>query len=309
MDKPQILWVSRVDVLPGAGVKNHSHPYFHMFYIAAGQCRMVTGSEVHMLCPGHCLLVPCHQEHAYSNEGDAPIDFLEIKFSLPHTAADTQLLNRGVQVSDSPLVGMLFEQVLKEYSTLGSLADESAAAYLSALLHALGETERGQKQPFRYVDTSACSELTQQVVRYLEEHYAEEVSLDLLAAAMGYNKSYLCVAFKKNTRTTILDCLNMIRIRRAAELLVYSEHSLTQVAELCGFASASHFNRVFLKYVGITPGQCRRAYPANILFGPEPLDTSTPTNAFMYSVLARTTITPEMIGALDLLEKGESKEG
>lgn len=305
MERPQILWVSRADALPGLEVKKHIHPYFHMFYIAAGSCRMVAGDEVYLLHPGHCLLVPSGREHAYFNDSDAPIDFLEIKFSLPHSVLDTQLIGKGVRVSDSPLVGLLFEQILKEYSALGSLADDSAAAYLSAILYALDENERSQKQPFRYVDTSSYSELTQRVVRYLEEHYGEDLSLDKLSAAMDYNKSYLCVAFKKDTHLTILDCLNTIRIRRAAELLVYSEHSLAQVAEMCGFASASNFNRVFLKYVGITPGQCRRAYPANVLSGPGVTDAPTSTDAFMYSVLAHKTITPEMIRDLDLFESKE----
>ena len=306
MERPQILWVSRSYVLPKSGVKNHTHPYFHMFYIAAGECQLITGDKTHILQPGHCLLVPGHQEHAYSNESNNIVEFLEIKFSMPHTAQDAQLLNKGVQISDSPLVGMLFEQVLKEYSTFGSLADESAASYLSSLLYALDEKSRLQKQPFRYVDSSSYSELTQRVIHHLEEHYTEDLSLDSLAQAMDYNKSYLCAAFKKDTQFTIWDCLNMIRIRRAAELLVYGEYDLAQVAEMCGFASASNFNRVFLKYVGTTPGQCRRAYPSNILFGPESIEVSTPADAFIYSVLARKTITPKMIRDLDLFEKDNS---
>ena len=92
----------------------------------------------------------------------------------------------------------------------------------------------------------------------------------------------------------------MIRIRRAAELIVYSDHSLVQVSQLCGFSSVSHFNRVFLKYAGITPGQARRAYPADILFGsPKSGDkTNAQADQFMYSVLAQKRITPEMTGSL-----------
>lgn len=305
MDRPQILWVARSYTLPMSGVKSHSHPYYHMFYVKAGKCHLAVEDNIHVLHPGYCLLVPRGKEHAYLNENDTLMEYLEIKFSLPNAALDSQLLNKGIQVSDSPLVGILFEQILKEYSELGNLADEAAASYLSAILCALDESGRCQKQQFRYVDASSYSELSKQVIHYLEKHYAEELSLDSLAKAIGYNKSYLCVAFKKNTAFTILDCLNMIRIRRAAELVVYSEHSLTQVAEMCGFASASHFNRVFLKYVGITPGQYRRAYPANILFGPKLADTSRPQDAFMYSVLAHKTITPKMIRDLDLLVKDD----
>ena len=117
-----------------------------------------------------------------------------------------------------------------------------------------------------------------------------------MAQVLGYNKTYLCGAFKKNTHLTILDCLNTIRIRHAAELIVYSDHSLAQVADMCGFSSVSHFNRVFLKYVGVTPGQCRRAYPVDALIDPPDSSTRSPRPAgFMYSVLARKRITPDMI--------------
>ena len=126
--------------------------------------------------------------------------------------------------------------------------------------------------------------------------------MDSLAQAMNHNKSYLCVAFKKDTQLTILDCLNTIRIRRAAELIVYSEYNLTQVADACGFASVSHFNRVFLKYVGITPGQCRRAYPVDILIHPENSNEIERANNFMYSVLAQKLISPQMIKKLDSLK-------
>lgn len=303
MEKPQILWVAKSYALPEAGVKNHSHPYYHMIYISRGECRLVSGDQTYALRAGQCLLVPRKTDHAYTNEKDTTMEYLEIKFALPKAALDAQLLKRGIRTSDSALIGMLFQQVLKEYSQMNHLADDAATAYLMAILSALGEQERtGQQQSFRYVDASAYSPLSQQIIRYLEEHYAEDLSLDSLARAMGRNKSYLCVAFKNNTQFTILDCLNMIRIRRAAELVVYSEHSLTQVAQMCGFASVSHFNRVFLKYVGITPGQCRRAYPAGLLIGPRNGTSPEVQNNFMYSVLAQKRITPKMIKDLDQLE-------
>lgn len=300
----QILWVAKSYTLPGAGVMAHSHPYYHMFYVHTGQGVFVTGDREYILDAGHTLLIPPQVEHAYSNKQSAPMEYLEIKFTLPQSALDTLLTSNGPFVSSEPLAGMLFQQVLKEYSDLESLADKAAASYLMSLLHVLTEKHRYETQrQFRFIDGSSYSPLSQTIIRYLEEHYAQDVSLDLLASVLGYNKSYLCVAFKKDTHSTILDFLNMIRIRRAAELIVYSDHSLTQVAELCGFSSDSHFNRVFVKYVGITPGQCRRAYPANIIFGPKVgVEAKDRPSRFMYSVLAQKCITPEMIRALNKAE-------
>ena len=169
----------------------------------------------------------------------------------------------------------------------------TTACYLLSVLYTLTREQRVQKQQeFRYVDASAYSPLSQQIVHYLEEHFSEQMSLEQLAQALGYEKSYLCRAFKKDTKTTILDCLNMIRIRRAAELLAYSDNSMTQVGEMCGFASPNNFNRVFLRYVGVTPGQCRRAFPADVLLYKD--GTVQYPNRMMYSVLAQQKIPLEV---------------
>ena len=299
MQTLQILWVSRSEIAPGAGVKSHTHPYYHMFHVKAGSCHFCVAGQKYLLESGQTLLVPPHTEHGYTNRLDCPGQHLELKFTLSESAADARLMGNDIPCTDSSLVASLFEQIIKEYSDLGKLADDAAAAYLAALLSALGEGKRyaNQSRQFRHVDASGCTELSQQIIHYLEAHYSEDLSLDSLAEALGYNKSYLCVAFKKDTRQTILDCLNTIRIRSAAELIIYSDHTLTQVAELCGFSSVSHFNRVFLKYAGITPGHCRQAYPPDILFGygNTAKKLSSQSERFLYNVLAQKRVTPELL--------------
>ena len=302
MQRSQILWVAQSYTLPQSGVKKHSHPYYHLFYIHSGEGIFALEEREQFLRAGDCLLVPPEMPHAYHNEAAQPLEYLEIKFTLSASPRDTQLRAQP-RVTRSRLACHLVQQILKEYSDLGSLADSAAESYLSALLSALTEQDRYTKpRSFRYIDASSWTELSQKIITWLESHYDQTASLEALAEDLGYNKSYLCEAFKKNTGLTILDCLNTIRIRRAAELIVYSDHSLPQVADLCGFASASHFNRVFLKYVGITPGQCRRAYPANALFESAQSPAVRRPDRFMYSVLAQKTITPEMISQLDIKE-------
>ena len=303
MKKAQILWIARSYATPLEGVKKHMHPYYHMIHIARGTLRFIINDKTYILDPGNCLLIPRDTDHSYFNDGKEPVEYLEIKFSLLKPSFNSQIIRRNIQITNNELAGSLFKQILKEYSHFDNRADDAAESYLLALLNLLGENERYQtKQNFRYLAASDYSELSQSIIKYLEDHYHEELSLDSLAQAMNHNKSYLCVAFKKDTQLTILDCLNTIRIRRAAELIVYSEYNLTQVADACGFASVSHFNRVFLKYVGITPGQCRRAYPVDILIPPENTNEIERTNNFMYSVLAQKLISPQMIKKLDSLK-------
>ena len=297
MERVQLLWVAQGHTLPQAGVKTHRHPYYHMFYIIAGACTFTVEGKEHALQTGQCLLVPREGAHSYFNPHEEIMEFLEVKFALPQNAFESTLTKMGTIISDNALVGQLIRQILQEYSDLGSMADDAAATYLESILNLLTQTKRYQKKPHsRFIDSSEFSELSCRIIRYLESHYAEDFSLDALAEAIDYNKSYLCVAFKKDTRMTIWDCLNTIRIRRAAELIVYSDHSIPQVAAQCGFASVSHFNRVFLKYVGTTPGQCRRATPGDIMFrDPEKFkEHADAPNWFIYSVLAHKQITTDM---------------
>ena len=270
-----------------------------MVLILRGQDQFVVAEHPITLNEGQCLIIPPDTEHTFSNTTENNTEHLELKFTITNPAMHARVLRVSNQVLENDLANALFKHILHEYATQCNPADDAPAAYLTALLHALTEEDRHQSpRQFTYVDASGCSNLAQRVIRYLEAHYAEDISLDTLAAALGYNKTYLCGVFKKDTDLTILDCLNTIRIRRAAELIVYSDHSLSQVSELCGFSSVSHFNRVFLKYVGATPGQCRRAYPVDILFNENKAPKSNSTGSFMYSVLARKRFSPQAVREL-----------
>lgn len=298
MKSVQILWVGCFYKEANDGIRAHSHPFYHMIYVSKGKLQLTAGDGQYELSAGGCVLIPKEMRHAYINPGSQVAEYLEYKFTIPKESLDSKFSQSRPLISNSSLVGMLCKQILQEYTELGGLADEAAEAYLQAILQAMTEDRRRKKKPmFRFVDAGEYSELAQQVIRYLERNYDHSLSLDELARKLGNNKSYLCTAFKKNTQITINDCLNMIRIRRAAELVAYSDNDLAQIAAMCGFSSVSHFNRVFLKYVGTTPGQCRRAYPVGVLFDPDRQfqDMEQQPDRFMYSVLAQKQITPEMI--------------
>ena len=295
MKQVQILWVGRFYKSTGDGIRSHSHPFYHMIFVQSGSLTMTAGAETFPMESGQCILIPPGMDHAYSNPGDETMEGLEIKFSVP---SDRPSAIEEALISSSSLVQMLFSQIVQEYSDLGSLADEAAASYMEALLKALTMEQRYHKRrDFHFIDASGYTELSQQIIQYLEKHYAESVSLEGIAEAVGYNKSYMCTSFRKNTQITINDCLNMIRIRRAAELIAYSDNDLSQIAAMCGFSTVSHFNQVFLKHVGTTPGQCRKAFPVGISIRPEQRFTEIPNrqSRFMYNVLAQKMITPEMI--------------
>ncbi len=64
--------------------------------------------------------------------------------------------------------------------------------------------------------------------------------------------------------------VNGLRIARARELLGMTSSSMLQIALTCGFGNQSHFNRVFKRITGLTPGEYRKTAPVDPR-DPEPL--------------------------------------
>ncbi len=290
MNNLQILWVARSYSLPETGVKEHTHPYYHMFYVVNGNCIFYSNGKRFSLNAGEGLLVPKHAKHSFSVLSGTPAKYLEIKFTVKKTDMDNLYSRETISFGNDNVIDYLIEKIVMEFQTPGNLSGEAASSYLFSVLSLLTEKMRhSESNNYRFIDANGYSKLSGQIVKYLEENYSKNISLDDIAAALGYNKSYLCVAFKNDTQTTILDCLNTIRVRRAAELITYSEEKLSNVASLCGFSSVSHFTRVFQKHVGITPGQIRRAYPADILTSDyvKRKELAEKPDRFMYSVLAK----------------------
>lgn len=94
-----------------------------------------------------------------------------------------------------------------------------------------------------------------QVLRYIEEHYAEEITLETLASLAGMNPKYFCRFFRQITQRTPIDYLNYYRIECAREQLSTTDTTITEVALNCGFNDISYFIKIFKKYMGITPKQ------------------------------------------------------
>ena len=298
MKKIQLLWVYHSQLDPDAGIKAHSHEYYHLLCVRNGLLEFTLDSASFQLHSGDLVLVPKGHTHSFCNSGTAPADYYELKFTLLSQSLTQMLSNCSCFVRSDTFACQLVEHIATEYQQYRTLMDDSATAALSTLVFHLTSENRviSQDEP-NVIDTTGYTPLAQKVVSFLLAHFAENLTLDDVSIGVGISKNYLCNAFKRSTGVTILDCLNMIRIRKAAELIVYSDLSLTQVAQMCGYISTSHFNRVFAHYVGLPPGQCRRAYSFD-LHTKEDASHRTP-DSFMFSVLAGKSISPRTIDSFE----------
>jgi AraC family transcriptional regulator len=92
-----------------------------------------------------------------------------------------------------------------------------------------------------------------QVLNYIHEHLQEEIKLIDLAALLGMSSFHFSHQFKQAIGITPYQYLLQQRIERAKQLLKQSDHSIADIALLCGFNSHSHLSKQFRQLMGTTP--------------------------------------------------------
>lgn len=95
------------------------------------------------------------------------------------------------------------------------------------------------------------------VCAYIDENYADNLSVDQLAAKFNFSSNYLCVIFKKRTDKTILEYITDARLKQSIYLLQETSLRISQIASKVGYSSSSYFCAIFAKKFGITPTQYR----------------------------------------------------
>lgn len=101
---------------------------------------------------------------------------------------------------------------------------------------------------------------------YVSRHYKEKIYLQDIADSLGMSSTYLSRLFSRETGMRLQDYINLFRVERAANLLIYSEESLAYIAEYVNFPSQSYFGKMFRKYKHMTPKEYRNRYkPAEFI--------------------------------------------
>ena len=96
------------------------------------------------------------------------------------------------------------------------------------------------------------------VLTFIRENYDAQISLKDMSATINMSTKYFCYFFKNMTGHTPNNYLNLYRIERAAQKLISTDESITEIAFSCGFNDLSYFIKAFKQSKGISPGKFRK---------------------------------------------------
>lgn len=217
---------------------------------------IIPPGELHTLPPqeGRRIIFQCDNSvlsGVSALEAVMPV-FQEPLHIKPDTERDLYLLAKK-QILD----------IYSEYYANTEISDVRIYLNLINLLVAVREFQIEQSQ-----QSFACakdklyqySEKFKLVLKYIDQNYMYDISLDKLAAIAGYSKFHFSRIFKQYNSMSYIQYINLRRTRAAEMLLLDPSIPITEVAMRAGFSSLSTFNRIFKEFKHCTPSSYQRFY-------------------------------------------------
>ena len=235
---------------------SHAHACYQIFCVLSGSLELYV-NDTRYVCPAHsALIVPPHASHEMKRQEQSGQKVLEIIFDLDSDLHEVPLREAGVLVSLDELSLTCLRKVAVFAGSRDASLRSRAYSYLSTALVQLYTTEEDlhpHTLNAQFIDMTGFSEVTKEIIYYIETHFKSQFTLDDMGEALGYHKSYLCMKFKQDTQSTINDYLNLVRIFRFTEYYTFLDEEIAFICKHCGFTSASHFNKTYKKFLGMAP--------------------------------------------------------
>jgi len=180
------------------------------------------------------LPLPCSQDLLQLLNSTEPFE-IQYGFAAPHAARLLIILTRMEQECGQP--GAMAKLQVK------SLFYQLVCELMGQLQH------QGLKQ--------ASPDLVLQGTRYMDENYAEPITVDTLAALLNCNSRTMQRMFKKRLALGPIDYLLQVRMDKARELLCRTNTGLKDISLAVGYVDSYYFSRLFKRHTGVSPSTYR----------------------------------------------------
>ncbi len=257
-DALRLLYISRDQYSGDWNSSLHTHGCAELFFITGGHGRFRTRREEFPVAIHDAIIVNANVPHTEVSQLDSPLEYTVLGVEGLETMAGAEgytmlHLRAGWEELMNCLLLMLQEagEALPGYERICRSLLDVVLVRLSRQRDFVLSGEAADTRSSRECDL---------VRRYIENHFKENLSLDQLAQLAHLNKYYLAHAFRREFGVSPINYLISRRIEESRFLLRETDHTLSLIAQILGFSSASYFSQCFRRVEGISPMEYRRQH-------------------------------------------------
>ena len=262
------MWETSVDPATRL-LQDHRHMTFEIAMVLEGEGTYIVRKTAFPIAPGDVFVFSANEPHWISEIGGKGLRIINLHFSPGFFREACAVSNRypNLVLAHSP-------------SFCPRIEAARAAPLRNCLLQIRGELTAQKPEYELYVGTHtdlifAClmrnygyyspgegthtaAEKLLRGLQYIDTHFTQNMTLEEISAQSGLSPNYYTALFHQCFHLKLWDYVLSKRVDRAKQLLAGSEAmTVLDIALACGFNNTANFNRVFLRFTGLTPRQYR----------------------------------------------------
>ena len=236
----------------------HAHDCAEIFCVLRGSGQFQVDAERFPVCDGDLMLINPHIPHTERSDPGDPMEYLVAGIDGMRFQAPGGAEGRFFRLRDEVSGGCRFylEAILRECEA----RQEGWVEICTKLTHVvllllLRRMSLRSPSVSRTKTSSECARVRQ----YMDEHFAEPLSLGALAELTHMSRHYLVHSFTREVGMSPIHYLLTRRIEESKRLLENSDSPVGQIGMSVGFSSLSYFSQRFKEATGVTPTEYRSA--------------------------------------------------
>jgi AraC family transcriptional regulator len=248
------LTLAECEYPSGLEMPRHWHDFPHFYFVLLGACTEANETTTRLCKPWSLIFLPAGAPHS-NHYHDAGTRTFDIQLE-PCWLSRLREHPGGLDHPWSFVGGLPAQIAARIYTEFQMMDTASPLAIEGLALELLAQTTRCQttvpdRKPPRWL---------REARELLNTQFAEKLSLEAIAQAVGVHPTHLAREFRRRYRCTVGQYIRDLRIEGARRELSTSDAPVAEIALAAGFSDQSHFTRVFKRHTGLTPTEFRRSF-------------------------------------------------
>lgn len=264
-NKVKLLYVSTAKYGGDWHSTLHTHACTEIFYVVGGSGKFNIEGKLLPVTTDDMVIVNPNVEHTEVSYNQRPLEYIVLGVEgLEYSAgedADERWFMTNLQNAREALLHALREMLREiEFKAVGYelICQDLLEVLILRLMRHAGlqflPTKTEHRKPGRKPSKECAA-----VRHYIDNHFKENINLDMLSELVHVNKYYMVHSFTKEYGISPINYLISRRIEESKYLLSDTDHSLSQISHMLGFSSPSYFSQSFRRLEDMSPMEFRRS--------------------------------------------------
>lgn len=259
---------SIISVAPSYKMKHaHCHDMYELFYLEESKCTVHVNDKFYNLEPGCLIIIPAHTMHRTTYLSPTAnkrlvlyFDKSELKWisdNLNHNNSNEIISEMVLQMpkKSAKTFSELIKKLRYEQKGIDTISAAFIRAYFYEIMLYVIRCYVYKQNVIQKMDVANLQ--IQNVIDYIIANYSTDITLKNTAKKFAMSESSLSKKFKQFTGYRFREYLINIRVHAAADMLINTDYSITEIAIKCGFTSSNAFGDTFKRIYNISPRDFR----------------------------------------------------